>query len=95
MLDLKATLPTLERNNVGKLQKRHKSVHPADGTHGLSFDEFMQIKKSDKKMDNYQSNLSRLQRIQANAITNNQYDIKNYIDESGTMFKAMREDRIF
>lgn len=96
MQDLKATLPQSERNSVGRLKKRHKSVaHASDGQFGVSFEEFMTIKKNDSKMDNYQANLSRLQKIQAQAITNNQYDIKNYIQEEGAMYKKMRQDRIY
>jgi len=46
-------------------------------------------------MDNYEANLSRLQKIQATAITNNQYDIKNYMDEESSIYKSMRHDRVY
>ena len=95
MKDLELILPNGHRSAVGKLKKRHHSVHPADGNHGISFEQFLKLKRNDSHISQYSSNVERMQRIQANAISNNQYDIKNYMDEKSPLnLRSSRLERV-
>ena len=85
MSDLQEVLPSNSRTNVGRLKQRHRSVHPADGSYGLTYADYKALKCNDSNLSNYELTLSRIQRIQANAITTNQYDVKNYMNESSPL----------
>ena len=95
MADLELVLPKGHRSAVGRLNKRHHSVHPADGNYGISFEQFLKLKRNDSHISQYSSNLERISRIQANAISNNQYDIKNYLNEKSPLNpQSSRLDRL-